>query len=401
MSTRTLVMLGWATAGATAAMALAAILLIAMAPEQPIFAGWAFRGYDVILALAIGGLGALIVSRRPRHLVGWLLLAAGITSGLQALADQYAVFAYARGIDSPAASLAAWIPQWIWITSILAVSLAVVLFPDGRLPSRRWRPFVGLLVAGMLATAGLWAIAPVASAEPNVYPVRDLFGVANSDLSSIAESLILIAPIGFLGGFLALTIRMRRADVVERQQIKWLMLAALLVGVVLAIMLIGSLLRIDPVILKILEVSGVAAFMLLPAALAIAILRHRLYDIDVLINRTLVYGGLSALLVATYVVAVVLGQALLRQLTGGSELAVAGSTLVTLALVQPLRRRLQNAVDRRFYRARYDAARTLDRLAARLRDEVEIDHLRSDVLDAVHETMHPAHAGLWLRERRR
>jgi hypothetical protein len=400
MNARALIVLAWAIAAAATAMSLGAVLLIAMTLEQPFFAGFAFRGYDVSLALAMSWLGALIVSQRLRHPVGWLLLVAGFTSGLQTLADQYAVFAFARGTDSPVASLAAWLPQWIWITSVLAVTLALLLFPDGRLPSRRWRPFAGSITAAMLATAALWAVAPGETAESNVYPVPDLFGFgAPSALSSIGEALILVAPVGLLGGFIALAARMRRADVVEHQQIKWLMFAALVCGVTLALMLVAVLVRVDPVIRKILEIAGIAAFLLLPAAIAIAILRYRLYDIDLLINRTLVYGATSATLVLTYALVVLALGTALRPFTQASELAVAGSTLAAAALVQPVRRRIQTAVDRRFYRARYDAERTVDRFALRLRDEVDLDALRAELVGVVRDTVRPVRVSLWLRER--
>jgi len=189
--------------------------------------------------------------------------------------------------------------------------------------------------------------------------------------------------------------RYGRSDPADRRKIKWVAFAGLIV-VPSTLVIAGFGLP-----LELTALIATLAYIPIPVAMAIAIIRDRLFDIDRLIDRTLVYGSVSAVLIATYVVAVVTLQDLLRPLTSGSDVAVAGSTLLVVALFQPVRARVQSAVDRRFYRARYNAARTLDRFAARLRDEVDLDHLRADVLDVVGETLRPTHAALWIRERGR
>jgi hypothetical protein len=204
---------------------------------------------------------------------------------------------------------------------------------------------------------------------------------------------------GPVSGFMALTVavsgtalavRFRRARGVERQQLKWVASAAVFAAIAFGIQVASN--SAKPT-----EVLVIVAFMTIPVAIGIAILRYRLYDIDLLINRALVYGATSAGIAIAFFAGIIVLQAVLRPLTGGSEVAVAISTLASVALFQPLRSRMQSSVDRRFYRSRYDAARTLDVFSVRLRDEVDLDAVRSDLVRAVHETVQPAHASVWLR----
>jgi hypothetical protein len=197
----------------------------------------------------------------------------------------------------------------------------------------------------------------------------------------------------------SLLVRFRRARGVERQQLKWLAYAAGMLAAYLPFALIFVVIYPIPALILPISLLGIAIFAGIPIATGLAVLRYRLYDIDLLINRTLVYAATSAAIAAMFFVGIVALQALLRPLTNGSELAIAVSTLISFALFQPVRRRIQETVDRRFDRSRYDAARTLDAFADRLRDEVNLDALREDLLVSVQQTMAPAHMSLWLRER--
>jgi hypothetical protein len=268
----------------------------------------------------------------------------------------------------------------------------VLVYPDGRLPSRRWWP-VGALVSGWAGLALVMLI--IAPSLPNERdPIPNPFGVpvVVSQLAQYMTIAILVLVFPLLLAVVAAAIaRWRRSTGVERQQLELFVYVASFV--LLGYVLIASGLPgpwsalIDLAILA------------LPVAIAVAVFRYRLYDIDVLIERTLVYGALSATVALTYWLLVLILQAALRPITGGGgELVVAASTLATLALIQPLRTRIQRGVDRRFYRARYDAQRTLDEFGVRLRDEVDLDSVRDELLDAVGSTLSPIHAGVWLRK---
>jgi hypothetical protein len=210
----------------------------------------------------------------------------------------------------------------------------------------------------------------------------------------------------FAAGALALVVRTRRSRGVERQQLKWIAFAGVLLALAFAgttIIFFSPLRALDPEAPFPTALFGgfpfVAALVAVPLASAVAILRYRLYDVDLLIKRTVIYGATSAAIATTFFLGIVALQGVLKPLTSGSELAVAASTLISFALFQPIRRRIQDAVDRRFDRSRYDAARTVDAFADQLRDEVDLDALRSDLLGAVQQTIAPAHASLWLRQR--
>jgi hypothetical protein len=221
--------------------------------------------------------------------------------------------------------------------------------------------------------------------------------LAAQDLEGLVRVGGVLLSAGLVGAGASLIVRYRRARTEERLQLKWVVYAGC---AALVMVLVSVFLFTQPQPLRSLFQPFTLAPLLIPIAAAIAILRYRLYDIDLVIERTLVYGAVSATLAATYIAAVVLLQALLRPVTGGSEVAIALSTLLVVALFQPIRRRAQDAVDRRFYRARYDAARTIDAFSARLRGDVELDSVRADLIAVIHETIHPAHASVWLRRPR-
>lgn len=385
------------------ALSAASVILIALHPATDFWGGWGFAGYDAAFALVFGAMGLLVAIRRPGNLVAWLFLASAVLSGSQTVMTSYSAYAVVTGW--PGAAISAWIAQWIWLPSLSLVALILLLFPNGRLVSPRWRPVALALVPATVAVTMLWALAgpgdgelefagPAAEIDPlglgPEHPLRTLAGMS---------TLVLAAAL--VAGAASLWSRMRRGDPIERQQIKWIAFAGALVGPGLAASVLTTLYPIDPVLAKLTQVLAIAAVLLIPVAAGIAILRYRLYDIDVLINRTIVYGATSAGLLATYLTSVLMLSALLRPLTGSGALAVAGSTLAVVALFAPLRRRIQSAVDRRFYRSRYDAVRTVDAFGARLRDQVDLDDLRAALLDIVDETLRPVHASLWLREARR
>jgi hypothetical protein len=271
-----------------------------------------------------------------------------------------------------------------------------MFFPDGRLLSARWRPMPILALVGATAMAVAIAVSPWTdatspSAGPNPYAV-DAPWVG--PLLIIGFALLLSATVLAVA---SLVVRMRRGTPIERQQLKVFFYAAIPWPVAIVTgPLTGSAPWLEPVQHLFAQIGMFAV----PVAVAIAILRYRLYDIDVLIRRTLIYATLSAVLLAAYLSGVALVQLALSPVTSGNGLAVAISTLTVVALFQPLRRRIQAAVDRRFYRRRYDAVRTLDGFAVRLRDEIDLDALRGELLGAVGETLQPAHASLWLRDAR-
>jgi hypothetical protein len=264
----------------------------------------------------------------------------------------------------------------------------LLLFPDGRLLSPHWRLVGWAAILSAVVTSAVMAFKPGPLQEAayldNPFAVLPPSAVGALAAIGIASILPVMG-----GASWSLVLRFRRAAGVEREQIKWLAFSAVpLVGAGFASAILPD---------KLGQVLFVFLLLAVPVAVGIAILRYRLYDIDVLINRALVYGATTAGIAVAFFGGIVLLQALLRPITSGSELAVAASTLASLALFQPLRRRVQNAVDRRFYRSRYDATRTLDEFGVRLRDEVDLDAVRGELVDAAARTVQPAHASVWLR----
>jgi hypothetical protein len=360
----------------------------------------ALVGYYVFL-LAEVTVGALVASRQPRNPIGWILVAAGLGYALAGVTISYANYAFAPGHSLPAATAVAWAGNWLWSVVIgLAAALPLLLFPEGRLPSRRWRPVVWAVpVATLLAVVGVML-------SPGRLDVGHHRTIANPTAlhGGVSDALSALGFIGivacFIAAFASVIVRFRRAHGTLRLQLKWLIYSAVLIlfvaivggSVITAVMGHGD--DADNV------TNGVTSIALAsyPAALGVAILRHRLYDIDVVINRTLVYGALTAILAGVYVGSVLLLQLALNSVTSDSSLAVAVSTLGVAALFRPARSRIQAVVDRRFYRRKYDAARTLEQFSARLREQVDLDALGGELRGVVTETMQPAHVSLWLRE---
>jgi hypothetical protein len=371
--------------------------------------------FSIVLTafLTFALIGAVLAVLRPEHHVGWLLCVIGLAAQTQGVALAAAQYTSAPdGLALPGWVFDPWLMpplRNLWVVSFSGLGLLLIIFPDGRLTARRIRP--GLALAAFAIVVGLIASSSPTATSSTRLPLFDaLFRTDIADsLYSVGQtlsgcSLMLLLVVGAV----SMVVRLRRARGVERQQMKWFAYAA----VVLAFVFVGSVIAffsplraLDPDARIPQAMFGGVPFVLaliaLPIGTAVAILRYRLYDIDLLINRTLVYGLLTAALAATYFAVIVVLGAALRPLTGGSELAVALSTLTVVAVFAPLRRRIQTAVDLRFYRSRYDAARTLDAFGAALRDEVDLDSVRSDLLDIVGDTLRPAHASLWLREAKR
>lgn len=390
----------WSVFSITVLLAAAGLVLFVLDLGTPIpESAIGFSGQAPLLALvgmgmAFASVGLLISTRRPENSIGWMFLAVGLLALAEMAAFEYAVFGLlARPGAVPLPELAGWLYAWSGFVGGTITGVFVTLyFPTGRLPSRRWLPVTAL---GALAALSGWFVLGFAPGRVvNAAFVANPLGVdVPADLVLWIGSFALAAvSVSFALAVVSLVVRYIRASSDERQQIKWYAYAAGLHAVVFTTYGV-SFSASELVTAAVIVAAGI------PIAAGIAILRHRLYDIDVVINRTIVYGAVSVVLLGTYAAAIVLFQALLRPFTAGSDLAVAISTLLVVALFQPVRRRVQNGVDRRFYRSRYDAARTLDAFTARLRNEVDIDSVRTDLLEVIGDTVRPAHASVWLRER--
>jgi hypothetical protein len=356
---------------------------------------------DLVFAvwiLVFTTLGALVAARRWRNPVGWLLLAEGLVWDIQLVAENYAAAALFTDPGTlPGGELALWvIDWWLYIAAYLLLYFLLLLLPTGRLPSRRWR-WTGWLAAGcsLLVVPGLLARGPLRPQLPAITnpvgllppsPVLDL-------LDQLAEG-VLFPLLGF-AAVASLVLRFRTARGVERQQLKWLAYAAVLVLAGLLAADLAQRLGASSYVVSFVQVVPLGA---IPVAVAVAMLRYRLYDIDRIINRTLVYGLLTATLGLAYAGGVLV----LGQLFGGvsedpPSWAIAGATLAVAALVRPARRRIQATVDRRFNRRKYDAAKTIEAFSARLRQQIDLDTLTAELLAVVDQTMQPTQVSLWLR----
>jgi hypothetical protein len=344
---------------------------------------------------AFMAVGLVIVAHRPGNAVGWIFSAIGLLTATGVLAGEYAARAnLARPDAPPGAVLAAWYTSWWWYPTMgLVLVFTPLLFPTGRLLSARWRPVAVAAAAANVGITTLSALKPTLQDEN--YTVRNPIGLAwvhDPEESAVGAVLFGLLFVCMGAAALSLVLRFRRSQGVERQQLKWFTYAGAL--------LILSLLATDYLLPDSADVEVPAGLImaLVPVAAGIAILRYRLYDIDRLINRTLVYGLLTAILGLLYAGAVLI----LGQLFGGvggdpPSWAVAGATLAVAALFQPARRRIQALVDRRFNRRKYDATKTVEAFSARLRDEIDLDTLSAELLAVVDQTMQPTQASLWLR----
>ena len=389
-------------------VALGGITLVVLAGEAVSMAAGLGVDPAVALLLSFPIIGALIVTRQPRNGIGWIMLAIGIAGAVVAMLEVYAEYSLAvrpGSLPRPDIALALVAPSWIPVVGVMGTFL-ILLFPDGRLPSPRWRPWAWFCAVALALPFIVILFAPGPLTVEAYRYLRNPLGI--DTLRPFVDTLLLtivLIPIGFVGCAVGLFRRFRRSHGQERLQLKWLAAGAgttatlYLIGVVVSLTVVPQL-EAEPVWLGALDQISFYSFVLVPVTIGIAILRHRLYDIDLIINRTIVYGALTAALTLAYVVAVTVLQALLRPFAGRSQLAVAGSTLAVAALFRPGRARIQTFIDRRFYRRKYDAGRTLEAFSARLRDEVDLDPLTAELVTLVGDAMQPTHVSLWLRETR-
>ncbi len=411
MSHRTASWLAWSLAGLSLAMAAASVALyIATRSVQPP-SSWGTGGDSAALILLLPFLafpmvGALIASRRPNNPIGWICLVVGIIWMIMLISTSYGLYGLVvrpGSVPFPAAIAA--LGEWIWVPAVGLLGIyLVLLFPDGRLPSRRWRPLVWLSGAVIFLASAGFALSP--GPMDSLPRIPNPFGLENYPwLADATLGVMLLLPMCILAAAVSLVLRFLRSGGEQREQIKWLAFAALILGLGLSTFLIPGIVPeatggAAPLWQNLLEDAVTLSFAGVAVAVGIAILRYRLYEIDIVINRTLVYGALTVLLAVVYFGGVSATEAIFRTLTGQEEqpqLAIVVSTLVIAALFNPLRRRIQAFIDRRFYRKKYDAAKTLEAFLAKLRDETNLDSLSDDLVGVVRETMQPSHVSLWLR----
>jgi hypothetical protein len=396
VSRRAAFRLAWSLCAFVLLLQVLSALLIFLGWTTPLPQGWIpWRDQTVTLLGAPVGviLAGLIASRRPENPYGWLWLCFGFGVTLVGFAQCYAAYALVVAPGSlPVPRAVGTVVAGVgFVVLITLLPLLLLLFPTGYPPSRLWRFLVWLvLIMGLVLLIG----APFVPGKSGFAPIPNPLGVKGGagEAISIIRPLVPLLFLANVPAFLSLVIRYRRASGVERQQIKWFAYAcALLVSLIMLDSLGIDLPEIWNSVLT--TVSGTA----INVAVGIAILRYRLYEIDILINRTLVYGSLTAMLIALYFGAVVLLQSVFVAFTGEqSTFAVVASTLLIAALFNPLRRRIQSLIDRSFYRRKYDAAKTLEAFSLKLRDKTDLEALNDELVGVVRETMQPAHVSLWL-----
>jgi hypothetical protein len=397
MSARAASQLAWALCALSLALTALSLLLLALNLSHPDVHLYNWWLENTAMAVSFSIVGAIIASRLPASPLGWLYCAAASIIAVAYLSAEYAIYALlARPHSLPAGEALAWLASWAWILSIGCIVLSLLLFPNGRLAGKRWRWLAWLSVL-LTIVGALWAaLSPGAIA--NLGSIRNPLGIEGlargyNPVQTIMPALLFVAAVSTLG------LRLRRTRGIEHQQIKWPAFI-LLVGA-------GGSILYDTAIseaigLRWLEWVGyvvvITALVGFPISIGIAIVRYRLYEIDIIINRALVYGSHTATLIVLYFGGIVVLQRVFVLLTGQqSTLAVVASTLLIAALFSPLRRTIQSFIDRRFYRRKYDARKTLEAFSAKLRDETDLEALNNDLVSVVRETMQPAHVSLWLR----
>lgn len=341
--------------------------------------------------------GWVIASRRPANSIGWIFLGIGLSQALDTFVTEYAhVGLVAHPGWLPAADLMCWVEIWAWAPGfVLLLTAAILLFPDGRPPSPRWRA-----VFWVAAAALFLLVVPVAIVGWPSRGVELLGSEPSTSTDPVLSAMLALQLVGLvllvvagLTSVTGLLVRFRRSTGIERAQLKWFAAAG---AVEVVILIASAFVQLPGLLLNVLLSVVVAP--LLPIAAAIAILRYRLYDIDRIVSRTIAYTAISAVLLAVFAGAILLSQSVLAPLTGGGPIAVAASTLLVAALFQPLRGRVQGIVDRRFNRARYDAEAIVTGFVGNVRDQVELDALVDEVVVAARRSVAPASVSVWLRE---
>ena len=400
MSPREVAWLAWCMCAASLVLTGLGLLFLITSRSRtgaPVYDYWLV---NTVIAVGFSTVGAVITPRLPRqNPVGWLFCTIGLVGGVRLFVAEYAIVTLLAEPGSlpstlPGGEMLAWISSWVWVLHVGLFVFLALLFPDGRPPSSRWRPLVWGIGVGVIAGTVSVALWPETARG---------FDLINHPLGTEVATDVInpVETIVYALGLIAaasLFARLRGSKGIERQQVKWftyavavLATSATLAYVVSESMGVVWLDRISSV-LVIVSVVG------LPVAVGIAILRYHLYNIDLLINRTLVYGSLTAVLAGLYLGSIVVLQLLFRALTGEeSQLVVVASTPAIAALFNPLRRRIQSLIDRSFYRRKYDAVKTLEAFSAKLRDETDLDALSNDLVGVVRGTMQPVHVSLWLR----
>ena len=413
MSRRTASWLAWSLAALSMVMFLASVaffvLTRAAQAEDPSSLVTSRSIVDLLVSvpfLAFPLVGAMIASRRPHNPIGWICLAVGLLWMLLGLFDYYGVYGLAKPDTVPFPVVIYALVEGLWLPTVglLAIYL-LLLFPDGRLPSRRWRPLAWLSGAVIVLLGVDNVLAP--GELTDLEGLRNPFGLEGAPwLVDAGIILLLLFVACILASAVSLILRYRHSGGEVREQIKWIALAGSFVGLllstVLGLIIVSEVMRgsggSTPLWLQGLLFVMLLSFTGVPVAIGFAVLKYRLYDIDIIINRALVYGSLTATLVVLYFGGIIILQRVFILLTGQqSTLAVVASTLAIAALFVPLRRRVQGFVDRRFYRRKYDARKTLEAFSAKLRDETDLEALNNDLVGVVRETMQPAHVSLWLR----
>ena len=398
MSTRAASWLAWSLCALSLALTALSLLLLNLNLSHPNTYIYDYWLDNTLGTLSYAPVGALIAARRPANPVGWLLCLNGVALSIGHFSSQYAIYTLlAQSNSLPAGEVLAWIASWILPPIIGIQVFFYLLFPTGRLPSERWKWLAWLTVAFVMV--GVVSSAFSFGANAGLGPIPNPLGIEG--FSIVYDMVLYLLPLLYVAVASSLFVRLRRAIGVERQQIKWFVYAvvATIIGIALAYM-IPDMIDTPLWFERMGFALNLAVTPAIPISMGIAILRHRLYDIDLLINRTLVYGALTATLALVYFGGVTATQAIFRTLTGQErqpQLAVVVSTLAIAALFNPLRRRIQFFIDRRFYRSKYDAAKTLEAFSARLRDETDLEALNAELVGVVRETMQPAHVSLWLR----
>ena len=384
----------WALSLALTALSLLLLILNLSHPDVPVYSFWA---ENVLFSIGYSTVGAVIVPRMPQeNRIGWLFCVIGLLWAVLHFIGEYAIYTLLAEPGSlPAGELASWVYSWLWVPGLGLLVFLCLLFPNGRLPSARWRWFARLSALLTLVGAVLAAFSPghIVLGLPAIRNPLGIDGLPNAYVPVQALMLILIAV-----AVVSLVVRRVYTRGVERQQIKGFTYTA-------AVAASGAILQYiisEPLKLVWLGRVGYALVLIglvgIPVSMGIAITRYRLFEIDLIINRTLVYGSQTATLVALYFVGIVVLQRVFVLLTGRqSTLVVVASTLVIAALFTPLRRRIQSLIDRSFYRRKYDAVKTLEAFSAKLRNDTDLAALSEDLVGMVRETMQPAHVSLWLR----
>jgi hypothetical protein len=400
VSKRTASLLAWSMWALSLALTAFSLLLLALTlshPGVPIYSSWL---EETLIAMGCSTVGAVVASRRPENTIGWLFCIVGLLFAVDHFCAEYGIYTLlASPGAAPAGEMIVWVTVWLWVPTLAVGVFLLLLFPDGRLPGSAWRWFARLCMLLVVIGSFLAAFSPGPLVSITSMQLQNPLGIdslPNREVVVISLQALLFALMLVAAG--SMFVRMRRARGVERQQIKWVAYAAVATasGAILARVVSRAmdLLWLEWVgsVILIVGVMGI------PISMGVAILRYRLYEIDLIINRTLVYGALTATLAVVYFVDIVVFQEVFRALTGQtSQLAIVASTLMIAALFNPLRRRLQAFIDSRFYRRTYDARKVLEAFGSRLRDQTDLEKLCEDLAEVVDETMQPSHISLWLR----